>query len=120
MPKKTERRKFWIQPHVHCSCDCGTETEEHDEGCADQDDTYQLIYELPGVSKDKISIKVVKNGLRLNAIRDKHVEYVSEYPFLLDVDTTETEAIYKEGLLIVNLPVIGDDPFKKVKPIDIS
>ena len=120
MTKEVKKRKFWVNPHVHCSCDCGSKTEDHDEGCVDQEDTYRLIYELPGVKKDNISIKVVKNGLRLNAVRDSHVEYVNEYSFLVDADPKGTEARYEEGLLVVEVPIIGNDPFKEVKSIKIK
>ncbi len=118
--KEIKKRKYWINPHVHCGCDCGTKTEEHEEGCADIEDEYRLIYELPGVKKDNISIKVVKNGLRLNAIRDEHFEFVNEYPFLTEADPDGTVAHYNEGLLVIHVPIIGDDPFKKVESIDIG
>lgn len=120
MSKEIKRRRFWVNPHVHCGCECGTETDEHEEGCTDQEDAYRLIYELPGVKKENISIKIVKNGIRLNAIRDEHVEYVNEYPFLVDGDPDSTNARYEEGLLIVDVPIIGKDPFKDVKNIKIN
>ncbi len=121
MTEKTKRRKFWINPHVHCGCDCGSEKEgKHEEGCVDEEDSYRLIYELPGVKKDNIDIKVVKNGIRLNAIRDNHVEYVNEYPFLIDADPEGTVAHYNEGMLVVHVPIIGNDPFKKTKSINID
>ena len=118
--KEIMKRKYWVNPHVHCGCDCGTKTEEHDEGCADIEDEYRLIYELPGVKKENISIKVVKNGLRLNAVRDEHFEFVNEYPFLTEADPNGTVAHYNEGLLVIHVPIIGDDPFKKAETIDIS
>ncbi|MHA1954155.1 MAG: Hsp20/alpha crystallin family protein [Candidatus Heimdallarchaeaceae archaeon] len=121
MSKEVKRRKYWINPHVHCGCDCGKDVkEDHDEGCTDTEDAYRLIYELPGVKKKDISLKVVKNGIRMNAVRDSFVEYVNEYPFLMDADTKGTTASYEEGLLIVNVPIIGDDPFKKTDPIKIN
>ncbi|MHA1200126.1 MAG: Hsp20/alpha crystallin family protein [Candidatus Heimdallarchaeaceae archaeon] len=113
-------RKFWVNPHVHCNCDCGTDTNKHEEGCADTNDEYRLIYELPGVKKENISIKVVKNGLRLSARRDKHSEFVNEYPFLMDADPEETVAHYNEGLLVVHIPIIGEDPFKQTEQIKID
>ena len=117
--KEIQTRKYWINPHVHCGCDCGTETNEHSEGCTDVENEYKLIYELPGVKKENISIKVVKNGLRLNAKRGEHLEFVNEYPFLIDVDPDETVAHYDEGLLVIHVPIIGDDPFKKTDSIEI-
>ena len=118
--KEIKKRKYWINPHVHCGCDCGTKNDEHEEGCSDIESEYKLIYELPGVKKDNISIKVVTNGLRLNAKRGKHQEFVNEYPFLMDVSPNDTVAHYNEGLLVVHVPIVGEDPFKKVNSIEIS
>ena len=78
MSKNVKRRKYWVNPHVHCSCNCEAENDEHEEGCVEIEEAYRLIYELPGVKKKDISIRIVKNGLRLNAIRDSYVEYVNE------------------------------------------
>jgi hypothetical protein len=63
---------------------------------------------------------IIKNGIKLNAIRDAHVEYVNEYSFLVDADPEGTVVQYEKGLLIVNVPMIGKDPFKNVKPIEIK
>ncbi len=121
MSKDVKRRKYWINPHVHCGCECGKASDEnHEEGCVDTEDAYRLIYELPGVKKENISIKVVKNGIRMNAIRDAFVEYINEYPFLIDANPEATTASYEEGLLIVNVPIIGDDPFKESNPLKIN
>ena len=118
--KELKIRKYWINPHVHCGCDCGTKNDEHSEGCSDLENEYKLIYELPGVKKEDISIKVVKNGLRLNAKRGKHLEFVNEYPFLMDVDPEASIAHYTEGLLVIHVPIVGDDPFKKTESIKIN
>ena len=114
------RRKFWINPHVHCGCECGKDSDEHEEGCIDKDDAYRLIYEIPGVKKENISIRIIKNGIKLNAVRDAHVEYVNEYSFLVDSDPEGTLVQYEEGLLIVNIPIVGIDPFKGVKNTNIG
>ena len=118
--KETEIRRYWINPHVHCGCDCASKTGEHDEGCSDIESEYKLIYEIPGVKKENISIKVVKNGLRLTAKRSQYTEFINEYPFLMNVDPDATVAHYNEGLLVVHVPIKGDDPFKKIDPIHIS
>ena len=118
--KEIKQRKYWINPHVHCGCDCGSKTKDHEEGCTDNEDEYRLIYELPGVKREKISIKVVKNGLRLNAKRDESFEFVNEYPFLTEAEPEGAVAHYTEGLLVVHVPIIGDDPFKEADSITIS
>ncbi len=120
MSKDVKRRKYWVNPHVHCSCNCEAENDEHEEGCVETEEAYRLIYELPGVKKEDISIRIVKNGLRLNAIRDSHVEYVNEYPFLVDGDPETSTAFYEEGLLKINVPIVGKDPFKEIKTIKIK
>ena len=117
--KEDKTIRYWINPHVHCGCDCGTTTDEHEEGCAEVENEYKLIYELPGVRKDDISIKVVKNGLRLNAKRGANLEFINEYPFLMQVDPEETIAHYNEGLLVIHVPIVGEDPFKQTDSIKI-
>ena len=102
------KRRIWINP---CDCDCGCE--EGDE------DVYHLTYELPGVDKKDIDLKITKESLRLVATRGD-VEYVNEFNFVCDVDTDSVNAAYNNGLLLIEAPLDCPNPFKDAKKITVS
>jgi len=104
------KRKVWVVPCTTCGCGCSDEEE----------DQYELVYELPGVKKEDIHLHVVKNGLRLEAARGEDVEYVSEYQFICEANPEGVKATYDNGLLDIIVPYACPDPFKGSKPVEIE
>jgi HSP20 family molecular chaperone IbpA len=102
------KRRIWINP---CDCDCGC-----DEG---DEDVYHLTYELPGVDRKDINLKISDRALRLVASRED-VEFVNEFNFACDVDAGAVQASYNNGLLLVELPLDCPNPFKDAKKVSIS
>ena len=64
---------------------------------------------LPGVKKDDIEMKALKDYFSLRAKRGE-VEYVLDLDFGIDVEPNSTEAKYEEGLLKVK--------FKRYNPLE--
>ncbi|MBD3188738.1 hypothetical protein GF325_18060 [Candidatus Bathyarchaeota archaeon] len=102
-------RNIWING---CSC-CDT--------CTDDDgDMVSIVFDIPGVAKDKIDLRVVPEGLRLEAWRDATTRYVSEYAFLCPAKSKEAKATYINGELTVQVPLECKDPYKDAGRIPIA
>ncbi len=117
---KEKINRIWIMPHVHCSCHCQEDDESTE--CTDEEHKtfYELFYELPGVSKDNITLRVIKNGIRLEAERDKSTVFFNEYSFVAEAELNKVEASYSNGLLLVTVPLKEEDPFIKAEPMEIK
>jgi HSP20 family molecular chaperone IbpA len=107
--KKINKRSIWVNPCLDCDCGC---TE-------DGEDINRFIYEIPGVDKKNITLKVTKDALRMVASLDD-IEYVNEYPFVCEADPEGVEASYKNGVLTVDVPFKCPDPFRDAQPVKIS
>ncbi len=102
-------RRIWI-PGCACTDGCGT----------DGEDKVSITFDIPGVKKEDVHLKVIKDGLRLEARRDKSTEYVSEYQFLCPADLDHVRANYNSGALTVEVPLVCTDPFKDSKDIPLA
>jgi HSP20 family molecular chaperone IbpA len=106
MANREAKYRVWINP-----CDCG---------CSDPDsELYTLSYELPGVKKEDIDLKITKEGLQLLAKRNE-VEYYNEFAFACDAKVDDVEAIYEDGLLSIQVPLSCPSPFKDAKQIPVK
>nr|MDO8083203.1 Hsp20/alpha crystallin family protein [Candidatus Sigynarchaeum springense] len=102
-------RRIWV-PGCACS-----------EGCGDDgEDNVSITFEIPGVKKEDIDLRIIPEGLRLEAKRDKHTSYVSEYAFACDADPDHVKADYHEGVLNVDIPLKCRDPYVDGKKIVLS
>jgi HSP20 family molecular chaperone IbpA len=114
MVEKNEDKDLVRYIHIN-GCTCGT------SACSDDDkDNIEILFDIPGVSREDIHLKVIKDGLRLEAWRDKHTAYVSEYAFLCAADPTRVKAEYHDGELLVNVPLECKDPYRGVSEIPIA
>jgi len=115
-----KHRHIWVTPEVNCFCGC----EDDEKGCYDEDEEhvneYLKKFSIPGASKEKIHLHVIPEGLRLDAPRDEHSVYVSEYAFSCEVDADKTEAAYENGILTVKVPYSCPDPFHSTEPVKIK
>ncbi|MBN2152182.1 MAG: Hsp20/alpha crystallin family protein [Candidatus Lokiarchaeota archaeon] len=102
-------RRIWV-PGCVCSEGCGIEGE----------DTVSITFEIPGVKKDDIDLRVIPDGLRLEAKRDKITTFVSEYAFVCDADPEHVKADYHEGVLDVEIPLKCKDPYVDGKKIVVA
>ena len=110
--EKDTMRRIWVDG-LDC-CDCS-------DACSDEsDDKVRFSFEIPGVKKEDIDLKVIPDGLRLNAKRDKDTMYVSEYGFICPADTDHVKADYREGILDVEIPLVCKDPFVDGKKIVLA
>lgn len=75
----------------------------------DERSSLHLEFTMPGVSKEDIELKLTDGSFRLRA-ETGDVEYVSTGAFCCPVEIKNTEATYKNGLLLLNIPL--RDPWK--------
>ncbi|MHA1518634.1 MAG: Hsp20/alpha crystallin family protein [Promethearchaeota archaeon] len=79
--------KYKIRPKRYFNYDCAK-------------NTWELEFHLPGVAKDKVTFKVMKDSYSLEAIRDVALYTSNGYlPFEIDMDSVNAK--YSDGLLSV-------------------
>ena len=104
---------------VHACVDCGC-GERKVNGCSD-DDHYHITFEIPGVKKEDIELKITPNNFGLEAKRsDGKLIYISEGVFRCDADDKDVKADYENGLLKVTVPYECPDPLKNSQPVSIA
>ena len=99
-------RRIWV-PGYDCDCD----TQEMDK--------VSMRFDIPGVKKEDIDLRIIPGGLKLIAKRDPTTEYVSEYNFMCPADVTRVKAVYYDGELDVEIPMTCTDPFSESNRIDV-
>ena len=102
--------KIWVSPNHASDCGCSD----------DEDSVMKLEFNIPGANKEKIHLHVVEKSMRLVAPKSDTEEYVSHYHFPCPADIANTEADYKDGVLLVNIPYNCPNPYKEVAPIKIN
>lgn len=84
----------------------------------DNGDSFQVVAEVPGVSKEDLDIKIQGNYLELSGVRKSDVpegykahriernasSFTRSFTLGADVDADRTEAVLKDGLLKLVLP----------------
>lgn len=77
----------------------------------EESNTYKIVIELPGVSKDNIDIKATEDSIKVVATRksirepEKEMKYKRRFDFRRTIVTENITAIFSEGLLNLILPV---------------
>jgi HSP20 family protein len=92
------------------------------------DSEYQMIYDLPGIEKENISIKVEKDVLTVTAECKNAAEgytliggefaptnYTRSFNLNNIVDTTKIQADYTDGTLKLTLPKKEEQKTKEIK-----
>jgi HSP20 family protein len=107
--EKDSIRRIWVPGCMDCS------------SCSDEDvDNVTMTFDIPGVNKEDIDLRVIPDGMRLKAKRDPTTEYVSEYEFICPADVSQVKANYNEGVLEVSVPLTCKDPFSDIPKVDLS
>lgn len=80
--------KYRIRPKRYVNYDCA-------------ENTWEMEFHLPGVSKKQVNFKILKDAYSLEATRDQAIYSASEYlPFEIDLESVKAE--YDNGLLYVS------------------
>lgn len=70
----------------------------------EEEDTIKVIMDMPGVDKEKISIRVSDDGRKLIvSARDTDRRYYKEVELPTEVDPSQSKATYRNGVLTVEL-----------------
>jgi len=69
----------------------------------DEHSIYHIEIELPGVEKESIKLKMHEDSFFLKAESDDII-YVGSYAVCCEIDPSKAKAVYKNGLLKVDIP----------------
>ncbi len=70
----------------------------------EEEDSIKVVMDMPGVDKDKISIRVTEDGKKLIiSARDTDRKYYKEVDLPAEVDPSQSKATYRNGVLTVEL-----------------
>lgn len=85
--ENNEEIRYRIRPTRYINYDCS-------------ENSWEIEFHLPGVSKEKIDLRFLKNAYSLKAQRDQALYHSSEYlPF--EIDESSINAEYNNGLLYI-------------------
>lgn len=98
---------------------------------SEDENSYQVTVDLPGIPKDDINLSVSGNTLILRAERNEKKEekkkknyykleravgfFERQFTFNHDIDESKVSATYKDGVLEINLPKQKTDKSKLIK-----
>lgn len=81
-----------------------------------EDDVLTMEFDVPGLSKKDISVKVEDSVLSIEGDNEKRT-FNKRYNISEDFDVTKTSATVKDGVLTVSIPKMEE---KKAKVIEVS
>ncbi|MBN1699008.1 MAG: Hsp20/alpha crystallin family protein [Spirochaetales bacterium] len=104
------KKRVLVYPAIGCDFNCSEE---------ENDDVIRLVYKIPGVKKENIHLKVIKDALRLIAHKDD-TDYINEFYFQCEVDAKNIHAEYENGILTLNINPLCQVPLKKTSLVKIN
>lgn len=81
-----------------------------------EDDVLTMEFDVPGLSKKDIKVKVEDSVLNIEGDNEKRT-FNKRYSISEDFDVAKTTAIVKDGVLTVSIPKMEE---KKAKVIEVS
>jgi|TARA_B100001094_G_C17376967_1_gene415108 HSP20 family protein len=81
-----------------------------------EDDVLTMEFDVPGLSKKDINVKVEDSVLYIEGDNEKRT-FNKRYSISEDFDVTKTSASVKDGVLTVSIPKMEE---KKAKVIEVS
>jgi len=97
--KESEEDKFLMSPEICSWAD-------------DESETYKIEIQLPGAEKDSIKLKFYEDSFFVKGETDDTI-YIGTFAICCPVKPEEVKAIYKQGLLKIEVPFKEAD-FKSV------
>ena len=89
----------------------GTRTEQDDQA-------YTLHFDVPGVSREQLSIGIEANVVRLETLPEAPRQYKAAYELPQDIDVAASEAKLEHGVLTLKLVKV--QPESKVTKLTIN
>jgi len=90
MSEVKEEEKYVMSPEVCSWAD-------------DEDKTYKIEIQLPGVEKDSIKLKMYEDSFFIKG-ETEDTTYIGSYAVCCPIKPEETKAVYKNGLLKIKVP----------------
>ena len=79
----------------------------------DEHNNYHIEIQLPGVEKDTITLKMHEDSFFIKGETDDNI-YIGSYAVCCEIDPNKAKAIYKNGLLKIDVP-FKQLEFKSIK-----
>jgi HSP20 family protein len=99
-----QKEKFIASPEI-----CAWADDEHDR--------YHVEITMPGVEKETIKLKIHEDSFFIKGETDTTI-YIGSYAICCPVKPEETKAIYKNGLLKIDVPFV--DPMENAVDVKIE
>ncbi len=68
-----------------------------------EDKAYELSFDVPGVSREQLSIGIEGNVIRIETLPEAKRQYKAAYELPQDIDVTASEAKLENGVLTLKL-----------------
>lgn len=83
--------------------DALTTTHQRTQAFTQDDKSYTLTFDVPGVTKEQLSIGIEGNVVRVESKEDAPRKYRAAYELPLDIDTGSSQAKLENGVLTLTL-----------------
>ncbi len=80
-----------------------TTTRQRGQAFTQDDKSYTLSFDVPGVTKEQLSIGIEGNVVRVESKEDAPRKYRAAYELPLDIDSASSEARLENGVLTLKL-----------------
>ncbi|MCA3237719.1 MAG: Hsp20/alpha crystallin family protein [Curvibacter sp.] len=68
-----------------------------------EDKAYELTFDVPGVSREQLSIGIEGNVIRIETLPEARRQYKAAYELPQDIDVSKSEAKLENGVLTLKL-----------------
>ncbi len=76
---------------------------EQQQASATEDKAYELSFDVPGVSREQLSIGIEGNVIRIETLPEAKRQYKAAYELPQDIDVSASEAKLENGVLTLKL-----------------
>lgn len=83
-----------------------------------EDKTYELTFDVPGVSREQLNIGIEGNIIRLETVADAPRQYKAAYELPQDIDVAQSEAKLENGVLTLKLAKV--EPMSRATKLQIN
>lgn len=96
----------------------GVEQQQAASPTAQDEQAYTLSFDVPGVSREQLSIGIEGNVIRIETLPEAQRQYKAAYELPQDIDVANSEAKLENGVLTLKLAKV--QPESKVTKLAIN
>lgn len=91
---------------------------QHSAAIAQDDKSYTLTFDVPGIAREHLSIGIEGNVVRIQSLETAPRKYKAAYELPLDIDVATSNAKLENGVLTLNL--VKQLPVSRVTELAIN